>query len=46
MGREEQLVRDWTLVLGSFRARKLKDDRLAKIQLLSTTDRVYHFYNR
>jgi thymidylate synthase len=41
-----QLVNDWKNILCSFRARKMKDDQLARRYLLSTDHKGYHFFKR
>ena len=40
------IIRDWANVLASNKARKLKDQKLAKKLLMSTDDHSYHFFNR
>jgi len=41
-----QLVNDWKNILCSFRARKMKDQKLAQRYLLSTDHKGYHFFKR
>ena len=43
---DSQIVHDWTAILVSGKARKMKDDRLAKTYIGSTIDPVYHFFTR
>jgi len=40
------LVDDWSSILLSNRARKLKDERLTKLKILQTKDTEYHFFKR
>lgn len=41
-----QLVEDWKCILASFRARKMKDSKLANQCILGTTFKGYHFFRR
>jgi thymidylate synthase len=41
-----ELVKDWKNILCSFRARKMKDLKLAQRYLLSTDHKGYHFFKR
>jgi hypothetical protein len=40
------LADDWSSILLSNRARKLKDEKLAKLKILQTKDTEYHFFKR
>jgi len=40
------LADDWSSILLSNRARKLKDEKLAKLKILQTKDIEYHFFKR
>ena len=42
----DQLINDWKNILCSFRARKMKDQKLAQQYLLSTDHKGYHFFKR
>ena len=41
-----QLVNDWKKILSSFRARKMKEAKLAQRYLFSTEFAGYHFFKR
>jgi len=41
-----KLVNDWCSILTSFRARKLKDNNLARRFIMSTDHQGYHFFKR
>jgi hypothetical protein len=41
-----QLVNDWKSILCSFKARKMKDQNLARQYLVSTDHKGYHFFKR
>ena len=41
-----KLILDWKEILMSFRARKLKDHKLARLHILSAKFQGYHFFTR